>query len=133
MALYILPHKTPSSASLVFLKVVLFTVHICFSKGKLLFTAYALPAAAWLSFYQPPTVLAVGGLNAKVISAKILRTGQKLEFTQDATTLRITGLPETAPDELVTVLEVECDAPPVVDHHSIRPEWKRYKVDTISS
>jgi len=89
------------------------------------------PAAEWLNFFKPPTVLAVGGLKSKVLSAKVLRTGQKLEFTQDATTLRITGLPETAPDDLVTVLELECDIPPVVDHHTIRTQWKRYDVNTI--
>jgi alpha-L-fucosidase len=86
------------------------------------------PAAQWLSFYQPQTVVAIGGVQAKVLSAKILRTGQKVDFTQDDISVRLTGLPETAPDDLVTVIELECDRPPVVDHHSIRPQWKRYEV-----
>lgn len=86
-------------------------------------------AAAWLDFYKPETVVAVGGLNAKVLSAKILKTGQTIPFTQTETTLRLTGLPATAPDDPITVLEVECDRPPVVDHHSIRPHWKRYSVN----
>ena len=85
-------------------------------------------AANWLTFYQPQTVVAIGGVRAKVLSAKILKTGQKIEFTQDATTVRLTGLPDTAPDGPTTVLELECDQPPVVDHHLIRPEWQRYKV-----
>ena len=89
------------------------------------------PASQWLSFYQRPTVVAVGGLEAKVLSAKVLRTGQSIQFTQDATTLRLTGLPQAPPDELVSVLELECDAPPVVNHHLIRTEWKRYGVGTI--
>ena len=67
----------------------------------------------------------------KVLSARILRTGRKVDFTQDETTLRLTGLPQTAPDDLITVLELECKAPPVVDHHAIRTEWKRYGVGTI--
>ena len=37
-------------------------------------------------------------------------------------------LPATAPDDPVTVLAVECDVAPVVDHHSIRPVWPRFKV-----
>jgi alpha-L-fucosidase len=86
------------------------------------------PAAEWLSFYQPPAVVAVGGVQAKVISARILKTGQPVQFTQDKISLRLTGLPATPPDDLVTVLAVECDVPPVVDHHSIRPLWPRYKV-----
>jgi alpha-L-fucosidase len=86
------------------------------------------PAAEWLSFYQPPTVVAIGGVQAKALSARILKTGQPIQFTQDKTTLRLTGLPASAPDDPVTVIAVECDAPPVVDHHSIRPLWPRYKV-----
>ena len=81
-----------------------------------------------MEFYRPEVVVAVGGVQAKVISAKILKTGQTVPFTQTETSLRITGLPVDPPDELITVLEVECDRPPVVDHHSIRPKWKRLKV-----
>jgi len=86
------------------------------------------PAAEWLSFYQPPAVVAIGGVQAKVLSARVLKTGQPIQFTQDKISLRLTGVPVTPPDDLVTVLAVECDAPPVVDHHSIRPLWPRYKV-----
>jgi alpha-L-fucosidase len=86
------------------------------------------PAAEWLSFYQPQAVVAIGGVRTKVLSARVLKTGQPIHFTQDKTSLRLTGLPATPPDDLITVLAVECDAPPVVDHHLIRPEWPRYKV-----
>ena len=86
------------------------------------------PAAEWLSFYKPPAVVAVGGVQAKVLSARVLKTGQPIQFTQDKISLRLTGLPAAAPDSPTTVLAVECDAPPVVDHHSIRPLWPRYKV-----
>ncbi|HXE08870.1 MAG TPA: alpha-L-fucosidase [Acidobacteriaceae bacterium] len=86
------------------------------------------PAAEWLSFYRPATVLAVGGLKAKALSARLMKTGQKVDFTQTETALRLTGLPLAAPDDLVSVIAVECDAPPVVDHHTIRPMWQRYKV-----
>jgi len=79
------------------------------------------PAAEWLGFYQPATVVSIGGVEAKVLSAKVLKTGEQIEFTQDKISVRLTGLPATAPDDLVTVLELECDAPPVVDHHSHVP------------
>jgi alpha-L-fucosidase len=86
------------------------------------------PAAEWLSFYQPPTVVAIGGVQAKALSAHVLKTGQAVQLTQDKISLRLTGLPATPPDDLVTVIAVECAAPPVVDHHSIRSLWQRYKV-----
>ena len=87
------------------------------------------PAAQWLDFYQPPTVVAIGGVRCKVLSAKLLKTGKPLTVHQDAISLRITGLPEQAPDSPTSVIACECDQPPVVDHHAIRPEWPRYKTN----
>ena len=86
------------------------------------------PAAQWLKFFRPPAVVAVGGLNAKVLSARLLKTGRKVEFTQNEFSLRLTGLPEQAPDHPVTVVACQCDRPPVVDHHRIRALWPRYGV-----
>lgn len=86
------------------------------------------PAAQWMSFFRPTTTVAVGGLHAKVLSARLLKTGQKVEFTQNDISLRLTGLPNQPPDDPITVIACECDQPPVVDHHSIRPLWPRYKV-----
>jgi alpha-L-fucosidase len=87
------------------------------------------PAAEWLTFYQPEAVIAIGGLKPKVLSARLLKTGQKVEFTQDEFTLRLTGLPLKAPDQPATVIEIECDGEPTVDHGSMRPLWPRYKAD----
>src|SRR5579875_1223806 len=86
------------------------------------------PAAEWLSFYQPEVVIALGGVKPRVLSARLLKTGQKVEFTQDEFTLRLTGLPMQAPDQPATVIEVECDGEPVVNHEAMRPLWPRYKV-----
>ncbi len=86
------------------------------------------PAAEWLSFYQPEVVIALGGVKPKVLSARLLKTGQKVEFTQDEFTLRLTGLPMQAPDQPATVIEVECDSEPVVNHEAMRSLWPRYKV-----
>ncbi len=86
------------------------------------------PAADWLSYYQPQAVIALGGLKPKVLSARLLKTGQKVEFAQTEFSLRLTGLPLEAPDQPATVIEVECDGEPVIDHEAIRPLWPRYKV-----
>ncbi len=86
------------------------------------------PAAEWLSFYQPEVVIAIGGLKPKALAARLLKTGQKVEFTQDEFSLRLTGLPLEAPDQPATVIEVECDGEPVVDHAAMRPLWPRYRV-----
>ena len=86
------------------------------------------PAAEWLDFYKPEVVVAIGGLKPKVLSAKVLKTGQKVEFTQDEFNFRLTGLPMHAPDQPATVIEVECDGEPTVDHGSMRPLWPRHKV-----
>jgi alpha-L-fucosidase len=86
------------------------------------------PAAEWLSFYQPQAVIAIGGLKPKVKSARLLKTGENVQFTQDEFSLRLTGLPLKAPDQPATVIEVECDGEPVIDHDAKRPLWPRYKV-----
>ncbi len=86
------------------------------------------PAADWLSFYQPEAVIALGGLKPRVLSAKVLKTGQSLKFTQDEFRLRLTGLPIDPPDSPATVIEVQCDGEPTVNHEAMRPLWPRYKV-----
>jgi len=86
------------------------------------------PAAEWLSFFEPEPVIGIGGLKAKALSARILKTGQPIQFTQDEWALRLTGLPMQAPDQPATVIEVECDAEPAIDHEGPRSHWPRYKV-----
>ena len=55
------------------------------------------PAAEWLEFYKPEVVVAIGGLKPKALSARLLKTGQKVEFTQDEFAFRLTGLPLKPP------------------------------------
>ena len=86
------------------------------------------PAADWVPFFQPEPVIGIGGLKPKALSARLLKTGESVKFTQDEFSLRITGLPLQAPDQPATVIEVECDAEPVIDHDAMRPLWPRYKV-----
>ena len=87
------------------------------------------PAAQWLSFFQPGVVIAIGGVKTKVKSARLLKTGQNVQFTQDdPLRLRLTGLPVEAPDSPTTVIEVECESEPSVDAWAMVPLWPRYKV-----
>jgi alpha-L-fucosidase len=86
------------------------------------------PAAEWLDFDKPEVVVAIAGLKPKVLSARVLKTGQKVEFTQDEFNFRLTGLPMIAPDQPATTIEVECDGEPVIDSFSLVPLWPRYKV-----
>ncbi|MBZ5564154.1 MAG: alpha-L-fucosidase, partial [Acidobacteriia bacterium] len=88
-------------------------VHVYFWPGDT-------PAQQWLEFFQPPTVVAIGGLRAKVKSARMLATGQPLQFTQDEVSVRFTGLPAIAPDQPATVLALECESEPKVDHTYVR-------------
>jgi alpha-L-fucosidase len=88
------------------------------------------PAAQWLPFFQPASVIAIGGLKTKVIAARMLKTGQKVSFTQDDFSLRLTSLPVAAPDFPSTVIELECAGEPVVNHDSMRPLWPRYRAGT---
>jgi len=86
------------------------------------------PAAGWLSFFRPQTVVAVGGLRAKVKSAKLFASGKKVNFRQDDISIQFTGLPIKAPDDPVTVIEAECESEPTVSGLYVREHRKRYKV-----
>jgi alpha-L-fucosidase len=87
----------------------------------------ATPAAEWVPFFQPPAVIAIGGLKVKAKSARLLKGGKDVPFTQDELSLRLTSLPIDMPDHPSTVIEVECDGEPVIDHEWVRTERPRFK------
>jgi alpha-L-fucosidase len=86
------------------------------------------PAQQWLSFYQPPTVIAMGGFQTKVKSARFLVSGKPIKFEQDEFALRLTGLPAQPPDDSVTVIAIECEGEPIIDHLPVRKNRPRNKV-----
>ncbi len=86
------------------------------------------PAESWLPFYKPGVVVAVGGLTAKAKAARLLATGAPVSFEQNDLGLRFTGLPAQAPDSPITVIEVECDSVPSIDHEAMRDRWPRHGV-----
>ena len=69
---------------------------------------------------MPGTDVSISGLKQKVLSAKVLKTGQTAMVTQDGFRTHITGLPAAAPDSPVTTLVLECDGPPVQDTDYVR-------------
>ncbi|MHB8653616.1 MAG: alpha-L-fucosidase [Terriglobia bacterium] len=79
-------------------------------------------------YFWPGSTFGIGGLKSKVLSAKILTTGQKAEFTQDDFRVKFTGLPVRAPDDVATVLALECESEPVQDMLNIRENRPRDKV-----
>ena len=91
------------------------------------------PAANWLSFFRPQTVVAIGGLRTKVKSARLFASGKKVDFRQDDISVQFTGLPANAPDEPVTVIEAECESEPIFDNHYVREHRERYKAGVSSS
>ena len=83
------------------------------------------PASNWLDFFNPPSVIAIGGLRAKVKSARLFVSGKPVTFEQGDQYVRFTGLPINAPDSPVTVIAIECDAEPVIEHNDVRELRKR--------
>lgn len=77
------------------------------------------------AYFWPGDELAVGGLEQRVLSAKLYATGQPVQFNQERFRVRFTGLPKTAPDPIAAVLEVECDGEPTQDTLAIRINRKR--------
>jgi alpha-L-fucosidase len=75
--------------------------------------------------YWPGSTVAVGGLTNKVLSAKLLPSGANVTVIQDDFRVQLGGLPERAPEPLVSVIEVECDGEPKQDTDRTRRERPR--------
>ncbi len=79
-------------------------------------------------YFWPGSTVAIAGLRTRAKSATLLATGRNVEFTQDEFRLRLTGLPEKAPDDPVTTIAVECESEPRQDNIFVRKERKRAQV-----
>ncbi len=69
--------------------------------------------------YWDGAVLSIPGLETKVLSARLLASGEKVAFRQDRYRLLFSDLPVTPPDEPVTVIAVECEGEPVQMNRSL--------------
>src|SRR3984893_12939391 len=65
--------------------------------------------------FWPGEYVAISGLKTKVKSAKLMKTGAALKFTQDDFRVRVLDLPVKAPDFPVTTIALECESEPTQD------------------
>lgn len=70
--------------------------------------------------FWPGEYVAISGLKNKVLSARVLKTGQSIQVAQDGFRTKLTGLPMAAPDDPVTTIAVECDGEPAQDTDYVR-------------
>jgi alpha-L-fucosidase len=60
----------------------------------------------------PGKEFSIGGIRNKILSVKLMN-GPAVEFEQIADRLILRGLPEKAPNALVTVIEIEVEGKPL--------------------
>ena len=70
--------------------------------------------------YYPGSSVAFAGLMTKAKRAWLLASGKKVDFTQDAYSIRFTGLPDAAPDHPITTIAIECESVPTQDNIYVR-------------
>ena len=75
--------------------------------------------------FWPGEYVAIGGLKVKVKSARLLKTGAEVKFTQDEFQTKFIDLPGKAPDYPVTTIAIECDAEPTQDTDFVRKNKPR--------
>jgi alpha-L-fucosidase len=76
----------------------------------------------------PGETFGIGGLRGKVLSAKMHPSGTPVRYDQSEFRVRLDGLPESAPDPLVTVIALEMDGVPDQDNLAVRVNRKRERV-----
>jgi alpha-L-fucosidase len=64
-------------------------------------------------YYWPGEEVTIGGVTTRVRSAKLLATGENVASVQRGRQFVLSGLRQTAPDDLITVIAVECESEPV--------------------
>jgi alpha-L-fucosidase len=75
--------------------------------------------------FWPGGDVAISGLGTKVLSARLLKTGQAVTVSQDPYRVHITGLPMKAPDSPVTTIALECESEPKQDTDFVRKNKPR--------
>ena len=64
-----------------------------------------------------------------VTAARLHANNKDIKFEQDPYRVRLTGLPESAPDHPITTIAIECDAEPKQDNIFVRREKPRRQVN----
>jgi alpha-L-fucosidase len=70
--------------------------------------------------FWPGEYVAISGLQTRVKSAHLLKTGAEVKFTQGDFQTKLTGLPEKAPDYPVTTIAIECESEPTQNTDYVR-------------
>ena len=78
--------------------------------------------------FWPGEYVAITGLKNKVLSARVLKTGQSVTVSQDGFQTKLTGLPHEAPDFPVVTIALECDGEPNQDNIYVRTNKPRGSV-----
>jgi alpha-L-fucosidase len=78
--------------------------------------------------FWPGEYVAISGLTTKVISAKLVKTGEPVPFKQDDFRVRFTDLPVEAPDYPITTIAIECASEPRQDTDNVRKNKPRMGV-----
>jgi alpha-L-fucosidase len=78
--------------------------------------------------FWPGEYVAISGLKVNVKSARLLKTGSEVKFTQDEFQTKFVDLPDKAPDDPVTTIAIECDAEPAQDTDFVRKNKPRGSV-----
>ena len=69
-------------------------------------------------FHSPGPEFCLAEIDSRVLSARMLATGEPVAFVQTEDRLFLTGLPVPLPDPLVTTIALEFDGPPL----ALRPQ-----------
>jgi len=70
----------------------------------------------------------IGGLKNKVVKASHYPTGEEIQFKQDDFRVLLTGMPASAPDPLVSTIELQCDSEPQQDNLNVRVNRPRLAI-----
>jgi len=78
--------------------------------------------------FWPGEYVAISGLKTRVKSAKLVKTGAVLKFSQDDFRVRVIDLPAKAPDFPVTTIALDCESEPTQDTDYVRKNKPRMGV-----
>jgi alpha-L-fucosidase len=73
----------------------------------------------------PGDTATIAGLLVPVKSARLVATGQAVQFQQETLRVRLTGLPRQAIDSPMTTIAIVCDAEPRQDQLVVRNQRER--------
>jgi len=83
--------------------------------------------------YWPGSTVTMAALLTKVKSARLLASGQSVQFRQDPYRVQFINLPQQAPDTPITTIAIECESEPTQDQYFVRREKPRAEVNVTQA